>query len=478
MFSSFIENLFGRVAAGAVTEVFLYIITAIFIFALVFKAKNRYGSFTNYAASLMTSVGILGTFVGIVIGLAGFDTTDVAGSIPDLLEGLKVAFITSVYGLVGAVGFNLLTAFIKFSPQNDGQGHEQDTIGPNEIYQSLEAQRQVLQRIAQGLSGSEEGSLLGQLKLLRVDTAAEQRQQTQLLTQLEHGFAHFSATHAQEKAVFEQKLFDSLEQFAQMLSRSATEQIIAALKTVIEDFNKNLTEQFGENFKALDASVARLVVWQQQYKDQLETLGAQYEQSVVSLGQTRDAVQVIGQECAQIPETMQSLQAVLTVNQHQIAELARHLEVFVSAREAAIQAVPTIQSSVELVSQQLSVSGKALEQTATGLTRELTDLMRHFDGYKDSTLTGFQQISKSLQTELQTTFSQAQAEMDAHMKNAAQKTGESVNTQLQQMETATAREIQKAMQELGNALVQITGRFVEDYQAMVQAMDRVVAQHR
>jgi hypothetical protein len=34
-----------------------------------------------------------------------------------------------------------------------------------------------------------------------------------------------------------------------MLSEMATNNLIEALNNVIKDFNKNLTEQFGDNFK-------------------------------------------------------------------------------------------------------------------------------------------------------------------------------------------------------------------------------------
>ena len=52
--------------------------------------KFAYGAVTT---------GILLTFYGIWIGLLGFDTTDIAGSIPNLLNGLKTAFSSSLVGL-------------------------------------------------------------------------------------------------------------------------------------------------------------------------------------------------------------------------------------------------------------------------------------------------------------------------------------------------------------------------------------------
>lgn len=53
--------------------------------------------------SLLTTMGILGTFVGIYIGLHKFNITNIDRSIPDLLMGLKIAFTTSIVGIIAAI---------------------------------------------------------------------------------------------------------------------------------------------------------------------------------------------------------------------------------------------------------------------------------------------------------------------------------------------------------------------------------------
>ena len=65
---------------------------------------------------LLTSLGILGTFVGLVMGLREFDPSgyvQMAGSVTPLINGIKVAFITSIYGisLSLAFSFNLRSEF-------------------------------------------------------------------------------------------------------------------------------------------------------------------------------------------------------------------------------------------------------------------------------------------------------------------------------------------------------------------------------
>jgi len=51
--------------------------------------------------------------------------------------------------------------------------------------------------------------------------------------------------------------------------KSNKSQTLDALEMVVKDFNKNLTAQFGDNFKQLNESVKAMIVWQDNYKTQL-----------------------------------------------------------------------------------------------------------------------------------------------------------------------------------------------------------------
>jgi competence ComEA-like helix-hairpin-helix protein len=53
--------------------------------------------------SQIISVGVLGTFVGIFIGLQGFNPQDIVNSVNDILVGLKTAFFTSIVGMGVAI---------------------------------------------------------------------------------------------------------------------------------------------------------------------------------------------------------------------------------------------------------------------------------------------------------------------------------------------------------------------------------------
>lgn len=621
LISPFIESIFLSISPAGVTEVFSWLLLVVFALAVFFGATRKGTRFASYAPTLMTSLGILGTFVGIVIGLMHFDANDIDTSIPMLLGGLKTAFITSVCGLLGAVTFTFLnTSFFAVKEVAGEEAVERD-VTPETIYASLDAQRKiaeqnaaVLQKMQKGVIGDEEGSLIGQFKLLRADMSAlsslselskleehfnyqkegtfaymlnarhtrlfninEQQKQnsdaaleklTEMLTALsgeEEGslvgqvkllrtnisdigtqFTQFSEFFKQRSSEFDERLFKELAEFAEMMSKSATEAIIEALKNVIQDFNENLTEQFGENFKALDASVKKLVDWQEEYRVQVEQMGEQYQQSVDSLVSTRESVAGIWQECQNIPQAMNELREIIDVNQHQIQELARHLEAFVSMRDKAVEAVPTIKEQINNVtsnlidstnnlrerlfvvsdellkgSNEMKVSleegaehfrnsvtttqqsfnelsnvvkdtsenvSETLKETSSSVndnarntlntlqeaTKEVRELAGQVSTNNQQAIEDFKRISTNLNEELSRSLSTSQSTFEGVMRQAAQSSGDTINQQLQQIEQATAREIQRVMQEMANQLVNITGRFVNDYETMVNAMERVV----
>lgn len=60
---------------------------------------------------VMTGLGILGTFVGLAFGLQNFDTASaetITNSIAPLMDGIKIAFHTSIYGMVFSLVYNFV----------------------------------------------------------------------------------------------------------------------------------------------------------------------------------------------------------------------------------------------------------------------------------------------------------------------------------------------------------------------------------
>lgn len=73
--------------------------------------KPGHSQLAELIPSLLTSLGILGTFMGLMQGLTNLDFSNAEGtiqSIPHLLTGMKFAFATSVAGIACSLCFNML----------------------------------------------------------------------------------------------------------------------------------------------------------------------------------------------------------------------------------------------------------------------------------------------------------------------------------------------------------------------------------
>jgi hypothetical protein len=112
----------GAKASRTITQVIIIIVIALFltgIFQLLIKTKAL-SSFAGSIPNHLTTIGILGTFSGIFIGLYFFDVNNLKNSVPLLLEGMKVAFATSIAGLVSSTGLKVTHSFvISISEDND-----------------------------------------------------------------------------------------------------------------------------------------------------------------------------------------------------------------------------------------------------------------------------------------------------------------------------------------------------------------------
>ena len=311
------RNLPGRIGSPERNECLLFVLAAIFLLAILLARAGRVQGFVHYAPNMLTSMGILGTFVGIVVGLIGFDVNAIDASIGTLLAGLKTAFITSLVGILLAILFKSAetSGLLRRKAVESAVEH----VGPEEIHNELRAQREAVEKLSRAIAGDEEATLITQIRLLRSDSRAEANRVREVLEQqrnLQSGLAASTNAQTQRFESFMQELWKKLDDFAEMLSKSATEPVINALKEVIADFNRNLTEQFGENFKELNAAVEKLVLWQENYREQLGQMSEQYAQGVQSITATETSVAHISEESKQIPVAMGELKTVLTTTQH------------------------------------------------------------------------------------------------------------------------------------------------------------------
>lgn len=355
--------------------------------------------------SVIVSIGVLGTFVGIALGLWEFDTKNIDQSVPKLLEGLKLAFMTSIAGMV-------ISIFLSTIQRDEISG------GDDEIA--------ILKSINEKLTGLNSlKDIDTQISGLRVDLRDELHKNS---TTIESGFTQLkleaqsisetlqsipktehinqfrNEIHQEQVALrnFLQEQFletnDTLKHAIEYLSKGATEEIIKALEKVIADFNKNLTEQFGENFKELNMAVLNLLEWQKQHKEIIEKDGTLLNEIRASISQTSQTLEKISQRNNEVQNTFEQLKSLITTYDNQVSALNTHLETYGKMGSEAAKAFETLSNGFESVQKGMGAQSEAI----ANLTKEISTQLPESLGELESTLVGLTtQFGKDYQSFLE-----------------------------------------------------------------------------
>lgn len=346
--------MLAEIFSNSVTNLFYFLISVAFLFGLLCQGTKQFPSFREYVPALMTSLGILGTFIGIVMGLYNFDPENIDLSIQTLLGGLKTAFNTSIAGMIATISFKCIVSFS--NKEEEVKAPEAgDDLAP-EILSAIREQGAQMDKLVQAIGSDGDNSLLSQIKMLRTDLNDCDKRRNE-------AFAQFRAELSQQLGAFLQKV-----------SSSASDQIVEALRQVIQDFNAKFTEQFGENFKNLNDAVGKMVEWQKEYREHLILLEKQYKEAVQTLEQCKTAMKTISEKSEAIPEAMKKLEELLAAQKAQIEAMDANLSAVAEARQKAVDAVPEIRKCITGMTDELKAS-------VAGVAGELETTVRQFNDH-------------------------------------------------------------------------------------------------
>lgn len=194
---------------------------------------------------ILTSLGILGTFVGLVWGLKNFNPNDYAAmtsSVASLVDGIKVAFLTSIYGIALSIVY---------------------TYGMKSEYSSLTENLQgFLDRFhAYVMPTAENESRNLLVSSQKIQTEAMNKMAEQFSVQMADSF---------EKVITPtfRKMNDSLD----MLVTSVTRCQQDAVKEILDGFMKEMHNSFQLQFKDFNEALNQLKKAQKENADYTATL--------------------------------------------------------------------------------------------------------------------------------------------------------------------------------------------------------------
>lgn len=235
----------------------------------------------NQVPGMLTGLGILGTFIGLSIGLQHFNTSGsiqtMTDSIDGLMSGIKVAFHTSIFGMVFSLTFN--------------------AIYKRKLYEGECAVSEFSTAFKKFVLPDTQNNGMNQLIML----------QGEQLTAMDRMYERV----AEELGKIIEPQFDRLNrtvaEFETIMVRNETE----AIRQIVDNFIKEMNTSLGNSFYHLSESV------NEQYKAQKETADMM-TQLLAKTGSGKDTLQNINQETERLVTTLNSYTASIQTIQNEL----------------------------------------------------------------------------------------------------------------------------------------------------------------
>ena len=232
--------------------------------------------------------------------------------------------------------------------------------------------------------------------------------------------------------------FDNLtqkfEDFARIVAENNSKAFIEALEKAMRDFNNNITEQFGENFKELNRAVGDLLTWQDNYKSHVETLTGNFEVALNSVTSIQSAFSDIQTRSQSFTEVSEGLGGILQKLDLQLQDLNHHLKSLDQVADSAKQAFPIIEDN----------------------------LMKLTVGFKKSTEQSLADITSTVET-----VGENLVETTSRLKDTTGKLRDSMENQRETLEK-TSDEFKEVVGVTLKSLAKETKTSIENYQESLQ----------
>jgi len=409
-FASGLEEIYK----DPLTILFVVVIAAATAF---FQLKfDRYA--VNHGPEILTTLGIFGCFTGIAVALLDFDTRNINESVPQLLNGVKTAFWASVTGVLGALTIKFRHRFSKEPIQvSDG---EPKSASLEDVVVSINSLRK-------SIAGENDTSLISQFKLMR----QEQNDNATLMRK-------------------------SLDDFAEKVSELGSKALIEALQKVISDFNNQLNEQFGDNFKQLNLAVEKLVLWQQQYKDELDKLQVVQKQSSEDLAKSSAIFTDLVEKASAYTKSAESLSKLLTTFELQHETMKQSQEALISVLTAMKEVEPSFSKKLVDLTDVFKTGTTNISEHVQSQVKELgTQLKTKNDEMAEIVKKMVPEIQKQVNDQIL----QSQKQLDENFK-----------TLDKNLEIA----LQNSLSGLGRQLASLSEKFVSDYSPLTEKLRKIV----
>ena len=276
-------------------------------YILYFFLKEKQYSKESVLGNIASTIGVLGTFVGISIGLWKFNPNDITSSVPLLLSGMKIAFATSIIGMAASI-------FMKYiALKNEDEENIDDIM---ELFNTMIAESRNVN-----------------------NTLIENQKQTENVL---NKVSEIWASH-QENLTVELK--------SEILNLNNN--IISKQEELIGEFKK-----LGECFTLLNSGVNNLLTWQENYKETIENTTKELEIVIQTIHNADESIESISKNSSLIKENNENLSEVLK-------EINKTQNVIIDSNKSIIEISNTAKESIPQINEHFTnIDNRTKESTA------------------------------------------------------------------------------------------------------------------
>ena len=436
-----------------------------------------------YLVGLLVMLGMLGTFLGMVVTFNGAvfaleassSLESIRAALAAPIKGLGLSFGTSVAGVAASAMLGLMSALCRrerLAALRMLDARIASDLRPfsaahrrQEMFEALQAQAQAMPLIAERLQGLMEG----------LERRHEQLN-GQLQDQQQVFYREAAAAYTQLATTVGASLHDSLGASARMAGetiRPVVEQAMATLAQEAERSHQRLREATGVQMHALTAQwegTARQVA--DTWTEALDRHTQTQDQQAVQLGSALQSItQTLEQRTTKLLATLQE-----TVAQSQAAQLAADQQRLAgwsqSMEGMASRLAEQWQLAGEQTAQQQRAVCQALEGAATQLDQSLQTASQAFEQRTTALLASLEQTVEKTQADQAVADQQRLAGWSQSMEGMASRLAE----QWQQVGEQTAQQQRGVCQALEGAAAQLTERMTEQVHQALGGAARLMDQ--
>lgn len=249
--------------------------------------------FLEQISGIMTGLGILGTFIGLAIGLSQFKNDGVdqmISSIAPLIDGIKVAFYTSIYGVILSLGFNL---YYKFC-----QGR---------FNKSLEEFYDIFYRYVTHIPANDMANQLLHYQQSQA-LAMEQFAET-ISVQFAKSFQQIAAPTFQQIGDTMSNLSEHMEQTLKTLSDQISNKQKESMEEIVENFITQMNMSLGGSFEQLRNTIDELCEGQQKTAKDVNQLISHLESTIHEIDEIHEVSESIVRSLQEYCGNLNSYQA-------------------------------------------------------------------------------------------------------------------------------------------------------------------------